>query len=82
MTITTVNVTNATTGVVTNTTVNTTTTYPGYDQPHMCCDSDLAPFSNYVRFDDFAQGVFVVLQVRPWSFPKSRLPVYGPSVTV
>lgn len=28
-----------------------------------CCDSDLAPFDDYVRFDHFGQAVFVVLQV-------------------
>ena len=28
-----------------------------------CCDSDLAPFDDYVRFDHFGQAVFLVLQV-------------------
>ena len=37
--------------------------YAGFDQPRLCCDSDLAPFNDYVRFDNFAQGVFVVLQI-------------------
>ena len=35
----------------------------GFTQIGLCCDSDLAPFDDYVRFDNFAQGVFVVLQM-------------------
>ena len=51
--------------ITTNATTNVTTTtnYYGYDQPFLCCDSNLAPFDDYVRFDNFAQGVFVVLQM-------------------
>ena len=38
-----------------------TSTY--YDRPRVCCDSGLAPFDDYVKFDRFTQGVFVVLQI-------------------
>ena len=37
--------------------------YAGFTRVGLCCDSDLAPFDDYVRFDNFAQGVFVVLQM-------------------
>ena len=41
--------------------VTNTSTY--YDRPRVCCDSGLAPFDDYVKFDRFTQSVFVVLQI-------------------
>ena len=48
---------------VTNVSATTDPFFVGYTRSFLCCDSHLAPFDDYVRFDTFAQGVFVVLQM-------------------
>jgi len=48
---------------VTNVSATTDPSYAGFTRSFLCCDSHLAPFDDYVRFDTFAQGVFVVLQM-------------------
>ena len=48
---------------VTNVSATTDPFFVGYTRSFLCCESHLAPFDDYVRFDTFAQGVFVVLQM-------------------
>ena len=46
-----------------NTLVKNATLLDGVDSNVYCCDSGVSPFDNYLNFDNFARGMFIVLHV-------------------